>query len=179
MKSGPGGGAVVAKPDKESLADSLTFLLEAEGARVQDVADVRCVLEPMIANFAARRITDEQLDRLTETVELMRSKPHNPSLVLEQNSLFHKLVAAAADNVVLDIFLKSLALVPERTGSSVRCTPEEAELAAAAHEGVIAALRTRDPAVAEHVMRRHVVAATQYCEQEYPMLMSRAIEWIF
>ena len=179
MKSGPGGGAVVAKPDNESLADSLTFLLEAEGARVQDVAEVRCVLEPVIANFAARRITEEQLDQLTETVAQMRRRPHSPSRALEQNSLFHKLVAATAHNPVLDIILKSLALVPERTGTSVRCTPEEAEMAASAHEGVIAALRTRDPAHAEQVMRRHVIAAVRYCEREYPMLMSRAVEWIF
>ena len=71
LKPGPGGGPVVQQPDATSLATSLTLLLQFANAPFRTIAEARGGLEPMMAQLAAERMSDEQLIDLRASVDTM------------------------------------------------------------------------------------------------------------
>ncbi|MGW1991949.1 FadR/GntR family transcriptional regulator [Embleya sp. NPDC001921] len=179
LKSGPGGGPIVRHPRKESLGESLSLLLQIEGASFGDVADARRALEPMLARRAAERITPEQVVELDETVRLLRENPGDQQVFAAQNQRFHAVVAEAARSVVLDVFASSLKALADGVRVGVTYSARKQAAVAAAHEVIVAALRTGDPDAAEAAMREHLEEAERYWRRRYPDLMGRPVEWTY
>jgi GntR family transcriptional repressor for pyruvate dehydrogenase complex len=61
VRAGPGGGSVVGQPGWPNLASTLALLLQFDQAPFRCVLEARSVIEPGMAELAARNATDEQI----------------------------------------------------------------------------------------------------------------------
>src|SRR3984957_6839401 len=66
IRSGPGGGPVVRRPEPSDLTESLTLILQFQRATLVEVLDARAWLEPTVARIAASHITKAEVRRLRE-----------------------------------------------------------------------------------------------------------------
>ena len=179
IHAGPGGGPVVRTPSHTDLADSLTLILQFERSTLADVVEAREALEPMIARLAARRISDEQIAELEETVELMLTRAGDHTAYLSENRKFHGIVAAAAGNTVLRLYQESVTLVSDRAraNAGVSYPARRHRAVAEAHSRIIDAFRRHDPDLAQDVMHEHLDQASRYWKSRYGALVSRPVTW--
>lgn len=178
IKSGPRGGPVVRRPKPEDLGESLTLILQFSGASLNDILEAREALEPMMARLAAARITDEQLDGVYETIELMQENLGNHDLFLRENARFHAAVAEATGSVVLRTFNDTLKAIADGAAMGVSYTERRHAAVAKAHRAIADALKSHDGDAAEEAMLQHVGEAGSYWRKHYPSLVSGGVRWI-
>lgn len=177
IRSGPGGGPVVRRPRPDDLSESLTLILQFEGCSLADVLQARGALEPMMARFAAERLTDDELDELAGTIQLMRANVDDHEVFLAQNAIFHSVIAREAGSV-LHVFNETLKHIADGAVAGVRYTARRRLAVAAAHEKILKALRAGDADAAEETMREHVHEAGDYWRRKYPQLVTQPVRWI-
>lgn len=178
IRAGPRGGPVVRRPVAEHLGDALTLILQFEGASLADVYEARNALEPMLAEFAASRISDEDLAELDDSVSEILNNLDSHELFLAENRRFHTIVARAAGSVVLRVLLETLKSIADGTTVGVEYTPRRRKAVAEIHRAVVDRLRARDAAGARDAMRGHLGEAARYWEQKYPQLYGRPVRWL-
>jgi DNA-binding FadR family transcriptional regulator len=178
IRAGPKGGPVVRRPVAEHLGEALTLILQFEGASLADVMHARNALEPMLAELAARRISEDELNELDASVVAILSNLENQDVFLTENHRFHTIVARAAGSVVLRVFMETLKSIADGTTVGVEYSPGRKKAVAQAHEALINRLRARDPIGSRRAMQDHLDAAARYWEQKYPDLFGRPVRWI-
>ena len=121
-----------------------------------ELVQVRRILEPAATAMAATRITDQTLQELERCLHLMSTAPTQEQLV-EFDEQFHQLVALAAGNATLASMLLGVSSRTTRSrawrgvieaGATERTISE--------HADILAALRARDPSLAEAAALLHV-----------------------
>ncbi|HSR22334.1 MAG TPA: FadR/GntR family transcriptional regulator, partial [Candidatus Eisenbacteria bacterium] len=101
IESRQGDGTYVRSVSAEDLAEPLALMLLQSRTQMRELWEVRRVLEPSLAEFAASRITDEELDELETILEAQRRKVEGGSTALEEDIAFHYRIAEAARNTVM------------------------------------------------------------------------------
>lgn len=167
LETRQGDGTYVTSLDIGLLFAPMSFVVDlAPGHRMRDLAAVRRVLETEAAARAALRITPAQLaaaqDLLEEVDDLPelagRDDEHDHARLVEADLAFHRIIAQAADNPVLEALIEGLA------GRSVQTrlwrSASAHEVVAAAHRqhlDILAALRSADPERARILMAAHLL----------------------
>ncbi len=131
-----------------------------------------------MARLAAERLTDEQLEKLTKSVQRMRAHNQDHDVFLEENRVFHTTIAEATGSSVLWVFNETLKSISDGAVVGVEYTPRRRLAVAAAHQKVVEALKSRDPLAAEQAMRAHVGEAGAYWRRKYPELSARNVRWV-
>ncbi len=121
-----------------------------------ELVQVRRILEPAATAMAATRITEATLSELDQCLHLMSTAPSHEALV-HFDEEFHQLVAAASGNATLASMLNGVSSRTTR-GRAWRGVIEAGatERTISEHAGILAALRTRDPRLAEAAALLHV-----------------------
>ena len=121
-----------------------------------ELVQVRRILEPAATAMAAVRITDATLNELEQCLHRMSLAPSHEELV-EYDERFHHLVASAAGNATLASMLIGVSSRTTR-GRAWRGVIEAGatERTISEHAGILAALRARDPSLAEAAALLHV-----------------------
>jgi GntR family transcriptional regulator, transcriptional repressor for pyruvate dehydrogenase complex len=130
-----------------------------------ELVQVRRILEPAATSLAATRITDAALDLLAECLHLMSTASSQDELVLHDEQ-FHATVAEAAGNATLASMLKGVSSRTTR-GRAWRGVIEAGatERTISEHTAILAALRGRDPALAEAAALLHVSTTEAWYRQ--------------
>jgi DNA-binding GntR family transcriptional regulator len=138
-----------------------------------EVFDIREALEGMACRLAAERMTDEELTALEEVLER-----HSDDQALKAGEAyyqqpgdydFHYLIAQGAKNrrmveLLCGEMYHLIRIYRYRAGA----VPGRAPQAFDEHKKIVAALRARDGAVAEPLMREHIRRARALLEQGAP-----------
>lgn len=177
MKTGPGGGPVVAGPESRHLANTIAMMLELEGASFQTVLQARGTLEPALAGLAATNVTPEQLQRLRESVGRMMDHSHDAAYFLAENEIFHSVVAEAADNPVFSLMMASLNWIIDGTRLGVEYTDDQRSAVARQHAKIVAAIEAGDAAAATAAMTKHIGEFARFLKRHYPALVDASIRW--
>lgn len=162
-------------PVREALRDLETVgVIESipfRGARVRkpsvpeliEAFPVRAALESLAAAAAARLVTDSDLDRLEELIELMvtaaeQGDAHEQST---RNAEFHSLIVRAAANATLE---RQWALLEPFARTYLTAVTAGIDLRRLAnrHRTILEALRARDPEWAAAAMRAHLMEAARW-----------------
>jgi DNA-binding GntR family transcriptional regulator len=120
---------------------------------------MREVLEGTAARLCARHASDLEIMELEELVKREERLQGNFEELAQHNRLFHEAVHRGAHNRYLE---KSLSAVNDSMwllGKSQMLLPHRAKTALAEHRELMAAIRKRDPDLAEEAARRHVRSA--------------------
>jgi GntR family transcriptional regulator, transcriptional repressor for pyruvate dehydrogenase complex len=121
-----------------------------------ELVQVRRILEPAATAMAATRITDANLDQLQACLHQMSIAPSHEELV-QFDEEFHHLVATASGNATLASMLNGVSSRTTR-GRAWRGVIEAGatERTISEHAAILAALRARDPGLAEAAALLHV-----------------------
>lgn len=142
VRSGPGGGARIAQPGPRVVGSALAIALQFRGTTLRGLLDARAVLEPVAARLAAQRrdMTDlAMLSACHERLAASATSVHRQRERLE----FHRLLAAATGNDVLELVLTSLAWMGDALD---RAGPEPGEACDEARAALLVAIRAGDAA---------------------------------
>lgn len=139
-------------------------LLEGIGAAAELMAEdfslelvqVRRILEPAATALAALRIDDETLEELETLLDRMRAAESEEALV-QMDSDFHAVVAAASGNVALASMLGGVSIRTTRSRIWRGIIEDDAKAQTIAqHAEILRALRERDPILGEAAAIVHV-----------------------
>ncbi|HEY0520165.1 MAG TPA: FCD domain-containing protein, partial [Ilumatobacteraceae bacterium] len=121
-----------------------------------ELVQVRRILEPAATAMAATRITDATLAALDACLHQMSIAPSHEELV-QFDEEFHHLVATSSGNATLASMLDGVSSRTTR-GRAWRGVIEAGatERTISEHAGILAALRARDPRLAEAAALLHV-----------------------
>jgi DNA-binding GntR family transcriptional regulator len=137
-----------------------TVVAEIGPERLAELGRIRAALEGVAAALAAERMSAADLAALAGVVREMRAATAaaDHDALLDANERFHALVQGATGNLFLIRSLEALHAYddhgrPRALGSA----PKELPKALREHVAILAALKARDPALAEARMRAHVL----------------------
>ncbi|GLY47712.1 FadR/GntR family transcriptional regulator [Lentzea sp. NBRC 102530] len=154
------GRRVVVRPPAEwdYLSPLLIEWLPAEvvGELLQELDQMRMLLEPELAAMAAALVTDETLDRLRDEIGRMEALEGDPNAYLEVDHEFHMEICRAADNRILDRIMYSARWLGTASRRITNEAPAALCKATADHTEIYEALVARDPDRARAAMRKHL-----------------------
>jgi DNA-binding FadR family transcriptional regulator len=179
IRSGPGGGPVVRHPEPGDLTESLTLILQFARATMLEVHDARIWLEPTAARMAASHITKAEIKRLKEiNAEMEQAIDSTEESIIDANQRFHRVIAGATGNVVVQVFTETMLTVADTGVSDLNHSREFKRVAVRGHTEIIEAFEAYDPDRAEDAMRRHVSEGKKRRTRENKDIMSRALRWV-
>jgi DNA-binding FadR family transcriptional regulator len=129
----------------------------------RDFIEARLVVEVEVARLAAERHTPADLERIAETIELLRAKGHAPTdEALGPATQFNIAVADAAHNEVLSGVIGSFVqLMLERAGELYE-SDEFRHWDIEEHSMIYEAVAASDPDLAASRMRAHILAIGEH-----------------
>ncbi|GGN10292.1 FadR/GntR family transcriptional regulator [Streptomyces fuscichromogenes] len=137
-------------------------LLQGDSAALQDLMEVRRLLEPVATALAATRITDEQLAEVKKHLDAMREARDDVERLNAHDAAFHSAVLSATGNDTLLTLLEAI------SGRTLRARiwrglvdSRAAERTLAEHEAIYNALTTRDASLSQAAALLHVSSTEQ------------------
>jgi GntR family transcriptional regulator, transcriptional repressor for pyruvate dehydrogenase complex len=153
-----GDGTYVTSLAPALLLQGVGFAIELlQGETLLEVMEVRRLLEPAATAAAAARISERQLEELSELLHTMRGVAADAEKLMQCDTAFHRAVVAATGNETLTSLLDGL------SGRTVRARiwrglvlGDVAQHTVDEHEAIYLALRARDPSLAHAAALMHV-----------------------
>jgi GntR family transcriptional repressor for pyruvate dehydrogenase complex len=137
-------------------------LLQGDSAALQDLMEVRRLLEPMATALAATRISDEQLAEIKGHLDAMREARDDVEQLNAHDAAFHRAVVSATGNDTLLTLLEAI------SGRTLRARiwrglvdAQAAGRTLAEHEAIYRALSTRDASLSQAAALLHVSSTEQ------------------
>jgi DNA-binding FadR family transcriptional regulator len=177
IRSGPGGGPVVAQPDHGPLADTLSVALQATDSTVGELIKARGFLEAALARLAASAADEQDLAALRTSVLDLAGSLEEEERFLQENLTFHAACAAAAHNHILALFHASLEQISDGHVMGVTYGLRDRKTIVRAHDRIVQAIAARDPDAAAEAMRAHMDAFHAHVALHYAGLLERPIRW--
>jgi len=151
-----GRGTVVRKLSTDLLSDPLAAALVQQRNKVNELLDVRKIIEPALARRAAIHATADEIAELEQILRRQEEKVRRRELAIEEDCEFHYNIAMAADNnVILKVLDILMDLLRETRKKSLQ-TEGRPEKSLAGHRRIFTALKRRNGRAAEAAMRQHL-----------------------
>lgn len=137
--------------------------LDLSGASLRDLLEVRMALEPMAAWYAARRASEEELDRMEELLRAMEEAAVQGRPFLREERSLHDAIARASGNGMVRQLLPMLnkALYTDLTGS-----PESAAAALQDYREIVRCLTARSAEGARTFLQAHILHTARFAGQD-------------
>jgi DNA-binding GntR family transcriptional regulator len=137
-----------------------------DAADVLDLYEVRALIEPHAAARAATRIERPALERLDELCARAEERGGaTPAAVADQiafNEEFHRLIVEAAASPRLLAAMRAVAGIPRAFRATFWASDEQRAQSLFCHRELVAALSAGRSALAEAVMRMHILGAREF-----------------
>lgn len=119
---------------------------------VPAIIEARMSLELGLVTMAAEKITDEQLEKIKETIDWIKENANSDYGRIDKE--FHRLIAQTANNPVVEGMIDSLLITHEKTDSLI--TYREPGITIEHHQAIYEALKKRDPYESFKQMYKHL-----------------------
>ncbi len=150
-------GTVVREFSADAILTPVAGALRQKRKAIDELLDVRMIIEPALARRAALHATSEQIVELQTILGRQEELVHRGELATEEDSSFHYTLALAANNSVMlklvHVLMDLLREMRERS-LEVGGRPQKS---LAGHRRILAAVQQGDAAAAESAMRRHLL----------------------
>jgi DNA-binding FadR family transcriptional regulator len=172
LESKPKAGTHVTPKHRWNLLDpdvlAWMFMGTPDPGFIRDLFELRHLIEPVAAGYAAERRTAEQLDQLRSALEGMRTHGLKTEAGRAADQQFHRLILAASSNL-------ALASLASSVGSAVQWTTQFKQRASAnprdplpEHEAVYHAIAAQDAAAARAEMAKLLDLAVEDLDPALP-----------
>ena len=170
LRPGPGGGVIVGRPSVDSLARALSVFLYLQGVPFGSVLRARQAVEPALAYEAALHGSAADFDAMATSIERMRAATDQADFV-QQNRMFHEVVARASQNKVLEGFWAAISLLASGEGHGISYSFGNRQHVVQAHEDILRACRVGDASVSAARMAAHVAELEHLVRRKYRSLL--------
>lgn len=173
-RPGPGGGIIVRQPSIDTLAYGLSVFLRMHEVPFITVLKARELIEPALAFEAAINGTEENFNELDASIERMKAinAQSNQEAFLEENRIFHSVIARASGNHVLEVFWSTIGILASGEQHGVRYSVGNQSHVIKAHQRILDACRERNGEVASAEMEKHVMGLENLVRSRYQHLLS-------
>jgi len=151
-----GEGTVVADVSPEMVVTPIASILLSKRELIEELLDVRKMIEPALAARAAVRASVEEIARLEDILRRQRETMLRGKSTVEEDTEFHYVIALAARNGVVRRVLDVLMRLLRETRARSLQTRGRPQRSLAGHQRVLDAIKRRDPEAAERAVRRHL-----------------------
>ena len=161
LESRQGGGTFVRSLTEVTIADPLSNIVGSKEPKVlYALTEVRMGLETWSAYLAAKRATDEQINRLRSLFEIMESQAAQGGWDAEVDAKFHYTITEATHNTIQVHVLDSIHSLFQ---TNIMVALSEfyqkegyLERLLSQHRNILEAIAARDPEKAQQAMRAHL-----------------------
>lgn len=176
VRPGPGGGIIVGKPSADLLAHGLSVFLRLHEVPFITVLKAREVIEPALAYEAAENGTEEDFAALEASISRMKlvDATHDQEAFLEENRVFHGIIARASGNKVLEVFWHTISIVATGEHHGISYSVGNRAHVIKAHQRILDACRKRDGNAASAAMESHVSGLENLVRERYQHLLKHA-----
>lgn len=161
IQRGITGGIFVRRPDHESIARSLRLLLQFDRHDPRAILEARRELESLCAQLAAKRISDDEIAQLRESVERLKLIADSEAAARE-NLVFHLTIVGAVRNPVLQALVGAVRSLLYDSTIKLYYSRDNVLEAAGAHNKIVDALAARNPTLAASRMAKHLTGFETY-----------------
>lgn len=151
-----GHGSFVVAGYANALVDSVRFLLTLEAFDLEELYEIRKIVEEEFAALAATRRSEEHLRRMEEAIEGMEAGLESPSRYIDADLLFHLTVAEATRNRVAVYVMRAIRDPLHRALASVYHIPGSPQKSILQHRAIVEAVRAGNPEDARARMAEHL-----------------------
>lgn len=155
VKKGPKGGIFVAQDYDRPISDSIANLLAGGEASLENLFEVRELIEPYAASRAAVLASDEELDTLDAAITQAEQESAKGNSIRSRNIEFHRLVIRMSRNPILSVVGETVLLLLSERIKHIP-SPETSAAVLGMHKKILAALRQRQPAKASMIMAKDI-----------------------
>lgn len=171
IRTGRNGGAVVRRPGRSSVEESIDTFIRGQQLRLEALLEARAAVEPAAARYAAIHRTDDDLDRLQAIQRELEKAVAGRDLprYLRANVDWHLAVVQASHNELLIAFMTAIGEAVHAATEVDNFNSDEVRRATLhAHHRIIEAIVARDAEAAGRRMARHVDAYVALIGEKAP-----------
>ena len=140
LRSRPGAGTFIAAASQEDLATQLGEAFARERHRLEDIFELRLLLEPQIARLAASRVSPQALERLDALMEAYETALHDGRPVFGIDQQLHDAIAAATGNQAIVRLMEQMHDVLSESRDEALQSPARNRRALDDHRAILEAL---------------------------------------
>jgi DNA-binding FadR family transcriptional regulator len=175
LRPGPGGGIIVREPSTDLLAHGLSVYLRLHEVPFSTVIKSREVIEPALAYEAAVNGSEEDFAELETSIARMKAldAQSDQEAFLEENRVFHSVIARASGNKVLEIFWETISILAHGEHHGIRYSVGNQAHVIKAHQRILDACRRHDGKAAAAAMETHVSGLEHLVRARYQHLLKQ------
>lgn len=159
-----GSGVYVSKLNYSIVTDPFIYMLDMKcgDASLEQIAQVRLMMEPEIARLAAINCTEDDLNFWVLNVEQMQKNFSNPQEMIICDINFHRRGGEATGNPIIPVMMEPIYLMLYRFISETYTQERSLELAIQNHVALLKAYTEHDAQQAFKVMKKHMKEASEH-----------------
>jgi GntR family transcriptional repressor for pyruvate dehydrogenase complex len=171
IKAGQAGGVFVAT--EMIPVDVVGQNIAHEVDHVAELIATRRMLEPIVYHLAAENASEEELDRIADTIALMHRHLGDPNMIQRADGMFHRRVAHAAGNQILLKTMSSIYRDLNPLRGALNNDAEHGLHMIDVHSRQLAAIRARDHEALERLLQETFVDL----EEEFNVMTRFSVRW--
>lgn len=156
VASRPGSGTFVSTDSLESLVAIIASSLGGAREYLDDIFEVRRLLEPQIAALAAERATEADINRIAEALEHQEQQIARGETGAEGDTSFHFGMAQATHNWAIVKVMSTIADILLQSRDLSLQAPGRPQRSLASHRQILDMVRRRDVEGARPAMEQHI-----------------------
>lgn len=136
-----------------------TFVSEMAETNIHEVLLLKGVIEGFSAKLAALKITEEQLVKLEQQVNLMETllEQNQIDQLVEENTKFHEMIREASASPMVSRILANISSFDTAFRKRALKQKSEVDGGFVEHREIFEAIKSRDGDLAEKVMKQHIM----------------------
>jgi GntR family transcriptional repressor for pyruvate dehydrogenase complex len=158
-------GTVVRTVGGEQISDHLALMVQLNELSLDNLHNVRSILEVEIAGIAASQVTPEEIEHLGRLVDQLERDSVDPTRYVEADGQFHRFLAQTAHNPLLVILLDSFAETMKQIRLRVSQDPAVGLTGMPDHRRITERVKAGDTAGARQAMQDHLKRAREIQRQ--------------
>lgn len=150
-----GMGAFINEVDQKEDVSRLASLLQISRGTIQELFQVREVLESQSVVWCTQNATEKDIQQLVEIVKKAKEYDDESRLALFDAEFHLKISEAAGNRVLVRLMINLLDLLGENR-ARVLMVPGRQRLSVQDHEEIVSAIKARDSDLARNCMLKHL-----------------------
>jgi len=156
-----GVGIFIKDDDQDTIIAEFARQLVPDEKKIKDLFEIRLLLEPQFAAWAAERGASSTIKKMNDLLHLVEGKiesmPKGQLAVLaKHDTKFHLLIAEASRNTIAKTIMNNLMGALAESRAKAMTVPGRAQKSLSDHNYIARAISDGDSKAAESAMRKHL-----------------------